>query len=352
MKNVLLVTSWETPCGIAAHSESLIRAIPWRSAGFDLHPDAGSLDPQAVLMDRPWKIVHLNHHDALHSRWTPDHIRFLQSEGIKVVVTYHDTREVAPEKLVDLCNVADATIIHEPVQGLAWVAPDDLDYHTHITPGKAIYLRQGIPAPPRAIADFWVTPWGGQRHPDGRIWENSFKAFPTQPVLGTVGFNFPWKNFDRLAELTAAEGWAIVILSNNATAADEERWRAMNPHALIIRKYLPEQEVLGYLGACDATAFPYECSNTGTSGAIRLGIAALKPVIAFGHCRQFRDLVQLDPDYPGAGMICWAKDWDQLRRRLHVIGAGAPWAPTALAWADRWPAVAGRYLEIYQQVLA
>ena len=32
------------------------------------------------------------------------------------------------------------------------------------------------------------------------------------------------------------------------------------------------------LSVCTATAFLYECHNSGTSGAIRLGIAALKPV--------------------------------------------------------------------------
>lgn len=348
--SVLLVTSWETPCGIAAHSESLIQAIPWRRCGYELVPDSASLNPDQMLVDRPFKILHLNHHDALHARWNSSHFKIVREEGMKIVVTYHDTRAQVAEanpKLAEFIETADAVVVHEPIDQPYVTDPREVKWKL------PLYLRQGIPAPTQQIADYWLAPYQGGigwREPTGYLHSTRWKAFPTQPVLGMVGFNFPWKNFDRMAELTHELGWAIVILSNNATIQDENRWRAMNPHALIIRRYLPEDEALGYLAACDATAFPYECHNTGTSGAIRLGIAARKPVLAFRHCRQFRDLL----DEKG---IYWCDTWSDLGHALQVdLGAGSstPWqAPRVadLAHRDRWAVVGDKYRQVYDKLL-
>src|SRR5207244_7148682 len=109
------------------------------------------------------------------------------------------------------------------------------------------------------------------------------------PILGTAGFNFPWKNFDRLAQVTAGAGWAYLVCSNNATEADEKRWTKANPYTYVIRGFQPTAAIVGALMGCDATCWPYECANSGTSGAIRLGRAARTPVIAW-NTRQFRDL--------------------------------------------------------------
>jgi len=262
------------------------------------------------------------------------------------VVTYHDTREDAPEKLLALARVANATIIHEPVRGLAWTRDP-----AEVAPGRALYLRQGIPGPARIRADYWVS-WGGSwMEPDGFMHERSFKAYPQQSVLGTVGFNFPWKNFDRLATLTAEEGWALLILSANATEEDEARWRRTNPACHVLRGLPPEQMVLGYLAACDATAFPYECANTGTSGAIRLGIGARKPVLAFSTCRQFRDLYLAPPETSGG--VVWSKNWDDLASDLRRVYPGLPSNPhtSHLAHRDRWGMVGAAYAEVYRRVL-
>ena len=323
---VLLVTSWDTPCGIAEHGLQLKTNIERADPDIEITPSPALLDPlrDEILDAGMPDVLFLNYHRALHSRWTPDQVRTWRV-SMPVVIDFHDTiGEHPPDDLIrGLLDHADAFIVHEPCVGL-----DDPRVHL---------IRQGVPAPQPP------THYGSWR--DSTNDPLCLSQFPQQPVLGTVGFNFPWKNYDALCRVTAAEGWAIVILSNNATEADEARWRALNPASLIVRRFLPQSLAVSYLAGCDATAFCYTCANTGTSGAIRQGIAACKPVIAFRSCRQFRDL---RPERA----ITWIEDWADL-----PIALG--WCPiqrvhpgiVSLAHRDSWVRQGQRYAQILREVM-
>lgn len=349
---VLLVTSWDTNCGIAAHSEMLKESVERADPGIEIHPSAEALDADLVLReyllphgytsDPPSEyLIHLNHHDALHSRWTPEHVRRIVIEHkIPVLVTYHDTRAGTPtapnsDKLKAFCQVASSVVVHEPVEDC-----------------KAIYWRQGVPAPAQHPAHFGMGSVEVRMEGKGLLSLRPFKAYPQQPVLGTVGFDFPWKNFDRLCSLTREVGWAIVILSNNATPEREAHWRSLNPDSLIIREYLPTPTLVNYLAGCTATAFPYECQNNGTSGAIRLGIAALKPVIALQTCRQFRDLYLHDgggdPAVVPSG-IDWVSSWEEFRYMLRSTYP-MTFHPRVSAFAhhDSWEKMGRDYSKLYR----
>lgn len=352
---VLLVTSWDTPCGIAAHSAMLKEAVERADPGIKVNPVAEALDadlvvreyllPQGFTSDPPRDyLIHLNHHDALHSRWTPEHVRRItQDHGIPVLVTYHDTTaDPSPtSKLAQLAQVASSVVVHEPLHPESGI--------------KAIYWRQPVPAPAHDPADYSIPYWRDGRgilH-DGRWmggtdYVDYFKACPQQPVLGTVGFDFPWKNFDRLAALTHDLGWAFVCLSNNMTAERVAEIKSRNPHSLVVTGYLPTQVIVNYLAGCDATAFPYECANTGTSGAIRLGIAALKPLFAFSGCRQFRDLYE---DGAGHG-ITWVTGWEAFRVELarQYQGYVCPQI-RQIAHRDSWYEAGYNYANLYRMLV-
>jgi hypothetical protein len=331
---VLLVTSWDTPCGIAEYARLLKESVQRAAPKIEILPDSDALDPESYavrslyhdMRESGIDILHLNHHDGLHSRWTPDHVKRFTDAGMPVLVTYHDTRAVLAEcpKLAALAAVASSVVVHEPVEGL-----------------QAIYWRQGVPAAaqqPHAYLKASMESFGSMH--------TSFKAFPQQPVLGTCGFNFPWKNYDRLAQVTGEEGWALVILSNNATTEDEQRWKSLNSAILVVREFLLQDQVVNYLAGCDATVFMYECANTGTSGAIRQGIAARKPVIALGSCRQFRDLLL---DDRGAHALDWVLDWDEFRERLASTHGGPVCNMVhALAHAESWEKLGRNYAELYR----
>lgn len=331
---ILVATSWATPCGIADHSAQAIAAITAVDPTLAFGPYAEALDPAWVLeglrqrgtRDRA-NVLWLNYHRALHSRWTPDKVAEVQSYGVRVVITWHDSRgELPPDALErDLCGRAEAFIVHEPCEGLE----------------RAIYLRQGVHG--AVDAPIVERIWAGA--PPTVTQDRSHPAFPEQmPVLGTCGFHFPWKNYDQLAQVTAEQGWAFLLCCNNATDADEARWRALNPWLFLKRGWLETAQTVAYLAACDATVFAYECQNTGTSGAIRLGLAARKPVIAWVGCRQMRDLY-------GDTAIAWCPDFSTLPAFLAGIAIGrCDPGIVALAERDSWRRQAQQYAAIFHRV--
>jgi len=315
---ILAVTSVGGACGIANYAEMALEAVRAADPTIQTQCSAEALDPftDLHLHGRP-DVLWLNYHRGLHSRWTPRVLQtWMAEKGIPVVITFHDTYgESEPDDLArQLHDLADAFIVHEPCVGLP----------------KQILIRQGVPAP--------VTPAYLTRA-DGRP-----VGTAGGPVLGTCGFNFPWKNFDRLAEVTAEAGWGLVILSNNATHEDVARWTAVNPDIAVRVGFLPTATMVQYLTGCDATAFPYECANSGTSGAIRLGIAARKPVIAFEGCRQFRDII--------SHRAIWeAQNWGTFPALLQEIPIQrVDPAVVALATRDSWATQGRRYAEVFRAV--
>lgn len=326
---ILAVTSWGGACGIAEYARMVIEHQPTGGAAF-WSPGDESLDPAWVATREKGSIdlLWLNYHRGLHSRWTPEVVASFKKHA-PVVITFHDTYgESAPDPLaLQLHDLADAFIVHEPCEGLP----------------KAQLIRQGVLAAQPAVHYAACSDPGGYY----------FKAFDQQPVLGTCGFNFPWKNFDRLCELTYEAGWAIVILSNNATPEDVARWQAKNPHSLIRTGFHSASDIVAHLAGCDASAFPYECSNSGTSGAIRLGLAARKPVIALSSCRQFRDLVYIESDTcHGVTGVRWLEHMSDLLPMLaHMpiqrCAPGVVWH----AHRDSWVKQGARYAEIFRSLL-
>lgn len=300
---VLAVTSTGV-CGIADHTDQMLSSLI--GVAF-LTPSADSLDPTWVLHRTDlFTVCWINHHDALHSRWTVADVESLKLASKRVVVTWHDSKpDGNSEKAKAFCALADAFLVHEPVADL---------------PGS-IYLRQGI-------------------HRGMSPWQYLFPMH--QPILGTVGFNQGWRAFDRLAEVTAENGWALVILSCNATAADEARWREKNPSLYCERRWLATSQVVAHLTGCDATAFVHQCANNGTSGTIRLGIAARKPVIAL-ESKQYRDLKE--SEY--SGCIEWCEDFEELGWLLGQVRIQrTDPLVVRLATADSWERQGRRYAEL------
>jgi len=335
---VLLVTTWGTACGIAEHSAYLKQAVEAADPEISLVPSAIALDPVMAFGEwnpqpnrhRVYDVLHLNYHAALHSRWTPERVRQAQALGIKVLITYHDTGVPNSDQCKGVYEAADAFVIHEPCEDLP----------------KAIYWRQGIPAPPVSAYRFG---WQQGTGADGFL----LKRYHNQPILGSIGFPFGWKGYDLMAEASAAAGWALVLIAPIATDDQVQHWRQLNPDFYVRRDFVPRLEALQILAGCDATMFAYANCNTGTSGAIRQGIAARKPVLATvpTGCRQFRDLF-LDP--VGNRAIRWMLRLDvpalvDLLSTQWISSAVDP-CVALLAEQDSWKQLGQRYARLYQEL--
>jgi hypothetical protein len=320
---VALVTTWGTACGIAEHSAYLKAAVQSAATaadpGIEIVPVA-TLDPAIFLGNRQRDdLIWLNYHAALHSQWTPEWIRRMQERGIKVGVTYHDTGVPNSDQCKGICAAADAFVVHEPY--------DDLEGHGH-------YWRMGVPD------------WPGERAIErgARSWTQG------RPVLGTVGFPFPWKNYDELARVTKANGWALLLFAPNATVEDIRRWDGLNPWIRIYPSFESSSMVISELTACDATAFCYTCANTGQSGAVCQGIAARKPVVAFESCRQFRALFE---DPLANEVIYWTSTFDQVGRLLRNLTLERCHSGTvALAEQDSWRGLGVKYAALMRELVA
>lgn len=327
---VALVSSWGTPCGIAEHSAQLMDHGTKASPGIRVACTETWLDPEVLGAENPvtqYDVVHLNYHRGLHSRWTPGAIRCFPD--LRFVITFHDTYETQPDDLPwDLlaCENVRALVVHEPC---------DLDSHP-----KVRYWRQAVPE-----RVYWPTiqPFAGEG------W---------RPTLGTLGFDFPWKNYDLLAKVAGDLGWNLRVVGQASPGADISAERkaqllALNPR-IHFDDYLPAPEAVAALESCDATAFMYECANSGTSGAIRMGIAAGKPLIATSTCRQFRDLRDL-----GTGIIWTGANEEDLRRALtvplhvslHAGPGGYDMRLVRFAHEERWELLGKKYAQLYRDAV-
>jgi hypothetical protein len=317
---VALVTTWGTACGIAEHSAMLVDAVSQADPSIEFVPVL-DLHPAAIVDKGPLDLVWLNYQAALHSQWTPEQIRIHQARGVRVGVTYHDTGVPNSDQCKAICAAADAFVVHEPT--------DDL-------PGNGYYWRMGVPA------------LGPGEYHWGR--ETGWLEWPEQPVLGSIGFPFPWKNYDELAQATRATGWALYLIAPGASAADIMRWQAINPATRVIAYFMERQQVLRQLGACDATAFCYTCANTGQSGAVLQGIGARKPVIAFSSCRQFRALFD---DGLASCVIRWTDSFLGVQGALCNVPIGrVDPGIVALAQQDSWRTLGKKYADLFRGLYA
>ncbi len=317
---VLLVTSPNEKCGIREHSELLMSALPGDLRVDSIGPDKASV--LQCLQETSYQylgktdIVHIDHHAALHAVWDRHACDDLRRRGYRVVITQHDTFESLAlmeerglpnfgdyETETGIHRSVDALIVHEPVEGLTDQGYDNV-----------YYWRQPVPELPLDTPD-WPEPSG------------YLKPLNDPPIVGSVGFDFPWKGFEQLQEAAVAAGWKTRILGGS------EGW-------------LSRDTLLKELRKCDATAFLYGTGNSGTSAAIRMGIAARRPVIAT-RCRQFRDLDILMEDTP---VIFWtdhpelsleALQGTELRRRVTATIQN-------LAALDSWSNAGRRYAALYR----
>jgi hypothetical protein len=318
-----LVTSSRAECGIAEHGKMLIEAL--REVAPEFSVTEAPMDPNAPQNRELWRdpqstdLVHLNHQGALLSQWKLWHVEQLQRLGLPVVVTLHDTYEklsIMRERELPVFPGADAIVIHEPVEGL--------------TGEKVHLIRQGIPPLPPGARRTPIS----SHHP---------------PIVGTIGFPFGCKNVDVICKASAAAGWGVLLIVPTATVEQCREWQAMNGEAEIIPHFLPRAEALVRLHGCDATMFHAVSGNSGTTGSVRMGIAARVPVITTSPAinRQLKDLGD-DP------ALLWANSAEEATEKLLLLEREPEgWIHqaemvVALAEGDSWLKVAERYAEVYR----
>lgn len=307
---ITLVTSNRKHCGIREYGKFLM-------AEFANDPEVQITEvanPDALSLGLPdADIIHVNHHAALHSSWREDTVAQYQKHGYKVTVTQHDTFEdfrIMQERGFPDFRRANGLVVHEDVNRL-----NGNNIH---------YIPQGVLPAAKGAEQVAVH------------------------TLGSAGFDFPWKNYDMLARVTSDAGWVLLLIAPEMSQSRVEEIKRINPGSMVLTSWLSAEEVVFLLSSCTATGFLYSTGNSGTSGAIRLGIAARRPMVAF-QSRQNRDLAK-------ELALNWVNTEEEAKQQLsafgykEVVAANVDWMKE-LADSQSWGNAAKQYKEMWMNAL-
>jgi len=141
------------------------------------------------------------------------------------------------------------------------------------------------------------------------------------PVIGTFGFLLPGKGLPELihafALILRAHPAAYLLMLNAdypAEQSQEERARCLallrlldlEDRVRLVNDFLDIEETLFLLSACDVVAFPYQRSEESASGAVRLGLAAGRPVLTT-PLPVFAEFLEVVHQLPGTDALAIAE---------------------------------------------
>lgn len=292
------ISTFNSRCGLATHSEDLLEHFDRAVYDIVVVADRGErLKPDPPYVRRLWPdaagslaeardflagfdAVFVNFHPALIAiDELARTLRAAQLAGIATYVNLHKTLDTMIDgRRVSLRDIAPALRASSRV--IVHAAADVARLEGMDIAGNVTLIPLGVidrPVPEKArVRDLL-----------------DLQRF--HPIVGTFGFLLPQKGLPQLIEafaLVLREFPDALLLMLNAQypAAESAEERdicreligelALAERVRLIDAFLATDEILFLLGACDLTVFPYQASDESDSGAVRLGLAAGRPVAA------------------------------------------------------------------------
>lgn len=290
-----LVSTWAQTCGVATYAEHLfgapalgshLKAVFARELRGDARTPPPGTPPPAGL-SRPWGYERAGA-DRLAAAladaegevcWIQHHPGLFADDDMERIVAALETSDHRL-RVVTLHNVSDLV---EPGRG-KWLSAFDVVF-VHTRRDVELLARvHGVPAVrvPHGI----LSPEGALAPPRA--------ARPDVVTLGTFGFLYPHKNIPLLIEAFALArsfmpDLRLVLLT--AVRDDPETLKERARVELTIEAlglgdaveadfaFLPDDQALERLRACDFLCFPYGFSPESASGAVRMALAADRPIL-------------------------------------------------------------------------
>lgn len=284
------VTTWNTRCGIATYSKFLAEHFPCEITVFAPEAD------ETVQQDEPnvircWQagkpdtlfrllaeivrsqievlIVQFNYSFFDFSSFA-SFLQNLTSHGIRVFVLLHSTHDPSDakrlSKLKEAFALCDGLIVHS-MGDVAILRQLGLGHNVN-------YLPHGIPEREHVAIEGL--------------------EFKQRRIIATYGFALPNKGLKEVIEavsiLIQEDGPDFHLLMINAEYPDpisashikdiRARLKELNieDHVTLITDFLSDELSLGYLRHADLIVYPYQETGESASGAVRMGIAARRPV--------------------------------------------------------------------------
>src|SRR6516165_3640865 len=305
------ISTYNARCGIAAYSEHLLEFFD--KSAFEITILA---DDQEAIRPDPDNIVRLwsksgslarvrshliaNGFDAAFFQHNfsffdsddfADTLAALSEAGINTFVTFHRTKDVVAHQR-----------LAEGLQGCTRVFVHSLDDVNRL---RDFGVSDNVALLAHGVID--------RVAPDADAVRSLLGLSAFGPAIGTFGFMLPGKGLPELihafALILRAHPAAYLLMLNADYPTPESREERERCHALLrllevedqvrlINDFLEIEETLFLLSACDVVVFPYQQSEESASGAVRLGLAAGRPVLTT-PLPVFGDLSEVVHQLPG-----------------------------------------------------
>lgn len=291
---IALVSTWEQICGIATYAHHLfetpalsptLNRVLAREISGDALPLTLSNEPRHLRLDRPWgydrrgveQLAALLREDASPILWVQHHPGFFSGADMALLVASARARQPNRPILVTLHN-SQAALASGDVD---WLRKVDLVFVHTAEDAQNISMR--VPK-----ADVRVIPHG--------IVEPESHAMPDPDyvTIGSFGFLFPHKNVPKLL-IGFAKAFAyaphLKLKLLNCVRATSDSMRERRVVERLIEElgiaeavefshgFLPDEEVINALQQCDILCFSYGDSDESASGAVRIALAADRPIL-------------------------------------------------------------------------
>ena len=298
--SVAMVSTWNSKCGIAEYSKSIVDTSPrvrWSIfANSDAEPLAAApereiercwthryqpdLSALAQALDRGnADVVHIQFNFGFFEVANLAKLVEQQRSRRGVVITMHRTKDleesdgsvVSLDSIASTLRKADCLIVHQQ---------EDVDRL------REMGLHDNVLLVPHGAAPSFPTSAPLIRDAAG---------FGNRPLIGTFGFLLPHKGLPRLIAATDAlrnEFPDLLLVALCAAYPIEESYelerqiraeieaRGLTENVLLDTRFLDSEVVKELLACCDAIALPYEPTAESASGAMRSVLAAGRAIVA------------------------------------------------------------------------
>jgi glycosyltransferase involved in cell wall biosynthesis len=358
------VSTYNAQCGIAAHSAHLLEFFP--KDAFEITiiaDDQEPIGPEPDNLVRLWRkddaglhrvrdFVVENGFDAVFFQHNfrfydfgefADTLLALADADIATFVTLHRTKDlehqdprVPHQRTVEALQTCTRVFVHsiDDVNRLReWGVRDNVVLATHGVIDRAPLNADGV----RSLLG--LAGFG--------------------PVIGSFGFLLPGKGLTELIHgfalmLRTFPGAYLLMLNADypirESREERERCRALiellelEDRVCLLGDFRDIEETLLLLGACDAIVYPYQQSEESASGAVRLGLAAGRPVVTT-PLPVFAELSEIVCQLSGGGpveiaegIVALLQDED---RKAEIVRRQRDWVR-----ANSWAAQAARISNI------
>ncbi|HQS02828.1 MAG: hypothetical protein B7Y07_03170 [Halothiobacillus sp. 24-54-40] len=284
------VTTWNTRCGIAAYSKFIIDHFPAKNTIFAPEADS-TIFTDTDNVKRCWKAGHPDDLNQLYAeikragieiliiqfnygffefKYFAQLVRDLNASKVRIFITFHSTNDPADNK-----RLASIAMDLSDCAGLFVHNMNDIDVL------KKINLRDNVKFLPQGIIE---TKPDLIKAPD----------IKQKYIIATYGFALNHKGLSEVVEalsiLVHELNLDTHLLMINSEYPDPQSPELLshlrsriselniNENVTIISDYLPDEVSLGYLQSADLIIYAYQKTGESSSAAVRMGLAASKPV--------------------------------------------------------------------------